>query len=478
MLPAADSLATASRQGTWSLCHQLGLVQGAWTTSTLTIVECLDTCRFVGEIRGDYPSAGLCPSRVTGSFFGVYVAWQAVSARSHLDVSSSRGSGILYFSGRLGDDCQQIRCGRILSASHVREEPVLCATFTARRISLPTCTLSQNCAMFASTHVFITLSEAVLDEFDLHGVGTETLRIWRDYEDSAVSSLPRSRSRLMPSMRDQLIRQMASVLYAAGAIDRWLCAVSLLDMCSHGSGSVTFIEDLPWVCAAIIRLVQRFHSRSAPVCRTDVIQYALTTAECLYDAGHVIAVPQYVTGGFIHHHEKVLLAHLRYLAYFPTAAEWLSVLFARFQILTQGQYDARYVADARSHAELLVQMCVLMLDTCEPSMKPSRIARGLFVHSLVAVRLFPLKLLQPPSLDFQEWVILFGASQIRKPESFSHCVLSPHRIAVLVGYIETSSDVDFAALREDNYYLAVFLRDAFKTLRSLRVVHASPHMWE
>ena len=80
------------------------------------------------------------------------------------------------------------------------------------------------------------------------------------------------------------------------------------------------------------------------------------------------------------------------------------MLFTRLQVLTQDQY-AMSLTSAWSRCELFAKMCVCMLDTCDP------IICGLLVHSLVAVRLLPLGMLQPQCVEFMDWEMLFAASQ-------------------------------------------------------------------
>ena len=110
------------------------------------------------------------------------------------------------------------------------------------------------------------------------------------------------------------------------------------------------------------------------------------------------------------------------------------------------------------------KMCVRMMDTCEPMFPPSRVARGLLVHSLVTVRLLPPELLQPPCIDFQKWEMVFVASQPQGRGAALPCMLAPSCVAVLVQQVQASAGIDFAILREDSYHMAVFMRGAFQAL--------------
>ena len=156
-----------------------------------------------------------------------------------------------------------------------------------------------------------------------------------------------------------------------------------------------------------------------------------------------------------------MFQQLRGLARLPTAAEWLLVLFTRLRILTQHQY-AIPLASAEKRCEFLTKMCVLRLDTCDPIFPPSLVANSLLVHSLVAVGLLPLDLLQPPGIDFQQWKMVFAASQPEGQGATLPCMLPLHCINVLVQQVQVSTGIDLAVLREDSYHIATFMRDAFQ----------------
>ena len=304
----------------------------------------------------------------------------------------------------------------------------------------------------------------MLDALDCHGVSDEVLQDWRAREASVLQSLPRTRSRLLPSIRNSLLRQMDLILHAAGTSERWCSAVSLLDTYSHSFQSDTFIEDLPLACAATLRLVQSLDSSKAHISQADVVNYAWSTLQWLYQAGHITKVQQNITGQAICNQEKTMLQQLRGLARLPTAMEWLLVLFTRLRILTQDQY-AIPLASAEKRCEFLTKMCVLLLDTCDPIFPPSLVANSLLVHSLVAVRLLPLELLQPPCIDFQQWKMVFAASQPEGRGATLPCMLPLHCVNVLVQQVHASTGIDLDVLREDSYHMATFMRDAFQALR-------------
>ena len=197
--------------------------------------------------------------------------------------------------GTLGDNGRRIRSGRIRSPPQFHAVDVLRGTFTARRIPLPLGsvkrTLPVGClALVHYTRPSVALGDVMLDALDHHGASIEVLEGWRAREFSVLQSLPRARSRLLPSIRDILLRQMDVVWHAAGTSERWCSAISLLDTYSHSFHSDTFIEDLPLAYAAILRLVQSLDSTKAHIRRADFLNYASSASQWLYNAGHVTKV--------------------------------------------------------------------------------------------------------------------------------------------------------------------------------------------
>ena len=107
-----------------------------------------------------------------------------------------------------------------------------------------------------------------------------------------------------------------------------------------------------------------------------------------------------------------------------------------------------------------------MLDTSDPYFPPSRIARGLLVHSLVAMRLLPLQLLQPSSIDFTVWQILFTAGQPEGSRAALSCMLGNDSLALFAEQVQASVGSDFTMLRKDSIHMAIFMRDAFHLMRT------------
>ena len=167
----------------------------------------------------------------------------------------------------------------------------------------------------------------------------------------------------------------------------------------------------------------------------------------------------------VREHEKFLLCKLHGLLPLPTARDWLLVLFTRLEVLTQSQY-ATHLTHARFRCDVFVKMCTLMLDTADPFFPPSRIARGLLVHSLVVVRLLPVSVLQPACFDSNDWQKLFASGQPEGSGAASSCMLEMDSLSIFVQQVQTSVGASFAILTEDSIHMAIFMRDAFHLMRA------------
>lgn len=167
--------------------------------------------------------------------------------------------------------------------------------------------------------------------------------------------------------------------------------------------------------------------------------YALSIAQWLHRLGYIARLPERITPEQIRVREKFLFRMLHSFLPMPTSCDWIAVFFNRLEILTRNRY-ATQLTHARYRCDVLVRMCTLMLDTSDPYFPPRRIARGLLVHSLVAMRLLPLQLLQPSSMDFTFWQILFTAGQPEGSRAALSCVLENDSLLCLLSKFKLLSD--------------------------------------
>ena len=118
-----------------------------------------------------------------------------------------------------------------------------------------------------------------------------------------------------------------------------------------------------------------------------------------------------------------------------------------------------------------------MLDTSDLDFPPSRVACGLLMHSLVAVRLLPLRMLQLPCVEGMAWEMLFAAGRSEVSGAALSCMLAPGCLAVFVQQVQASAGADFAMLTQDSFRMATFMRDAFHALRAKHRAFQQQRLW-
>ena len=159
--------------------------------------------------------------------------------------------------------------------------------------------------------------------------------------------------------------------------------------------------------------------------KIPIIEYlkcASTIEQYLYNAGHVDITPQERTvSDFIYEEKKLFLGIGASLSFHPSASDWLSVLFTRLAVLTEYKYIT-FLECAWYRCNAFVAMIILILHTLHSKFPSKRIARGLFVHSLIAVRLLPFELLRPCFMDNIDWEKLFFLLKVSQKNYKRRCL--------------------------------------------------------
>ena len=418
--------------------------------STLDIFVSFTKKAFIGEI-----SSGTLRFQFGGSLRRGEIRWWLAG---------------LEYRGKVDECGVRIYSGQIYCIGWSPARDGFFGTFHAVRVSEHAgkvkSTLQAGCRIGNSyKRVCFKVIDSMLDALDRYGASIEMLSAWRSRETSVVDALICAQPLLPPHIRNALIRQMLCILTAAGASERWYSAVSLLDQCARCCAGDNFIDSLPLTGMAILHLVQSFDSARERVPFSAYAEYALSVAQWPHGMGYIADAPARITAQQVREHEKFLLCKLHGFLPLPTARDWLLVLFTRLEVLTQNQY-ATHLSHAWCRCDVFVKMCTLMLDTTDPFFPPSRIARGLLVHSLVAVRLLPVSVLQPSCFDSTDWQKLFAAGQPEGSGAASSCLLEMDSLSIFVQQVQASVGANFAMLTEDSIHMAIFMRDAFHLIRA------------
>ena len=120
-------------------------------------------------------------------------------------------------------------------------------------------------------------------------------------------------------------------------------------------------------------------------------------------------------------------------------------------------------------------MITLVLHTLHRKFPSKRIARGLFVHSLIAVRLLPFELLRPCFMENTDWEKLFIESQPETLQAVLPCLLVTDCISTLMQQMQVAASSCLLSLIEDSYYIAALMRHAFPALRRWNSANRFPY---
>ena len=115
------------------------------------------------------------------------------------------------------------------------------------------------------------------------------------------------------------------------------------------------------------------------------------------------------------------------------------------------------------------------MDTTENRFLPSQIASGLFMHSLVVMRLIPLKEIRPYTIDPITWTKIFHGSQPENTQATLPCLLTNDCISMLIKHIQETTASSLTTLIENSFNIAVFMSEAFPALRTWNTEKAKSH---
>ena len=171
------------------------------------------------------------------------------------------------------------------------------------------------------------------------------------------------------------------------------------------------LQIVPLICIVILSLEVTRDAKCMKVSMDEFVNCLSAMEKWLYNAGHVDVVPQErEVSEFVHEEIKICLSLGECLNPCPTARDWLTVLFTRLAVLTRHEYSA-YIEPAWHRCSAFVTMITMVLDTSHSNFPPSRIACGLFMHSIAAVRLFLFQVSCPCFMESMDWEQLFLDSQ-------------------------------------------------------------------
>ena len=209
-----------------------------------------------------------------------------------------------------------------------------------------------------------------------------------------------------------LLRYLPHFLRSFGKGFLWYSVASQVDKAVHQIlSNGCYLQNMLLICTVILRLEVTRDAKCMSVSMDEYVNCLSATEKWLYNAGHVDVVPQEWKSLWIQSWRYNDVLNLgECLNPCSTARDWLTVLFTRLAVLTRREYSA-YIEPAWHRCGAFVTMITMVLDTSHSNFPPSRIACGLFMHSLVAVRLLQFQGLCPCFMESMDWEQLFLDSQ-------------------------------------------------------------------
>lgn len=238
----------------------------------------------------------------------------------------------------------------------------------------------------------------LLESLERMGAADEVLTAWASVEAKILipppSPPPRvqepaHRTEVPPSIPDTArwvcLRCMQTLVERYGmSREEWFDAVMLFDSCVCKVGADLAIDELPALCAVLIRMQWNDHATENPkqaIC-TDIqdwIQVRSWVAENLARAGHPQAMDGVVSASedALMVAENALLGALQWRVHVPNLAKWVTVYFKRLQVFAHATGDGNAGAllqEALDHAARLT-----VLQAPSRQCPPQRLARGLLI---------------------------------------------------------------------------------------------------
>ena len=426
---------------TWDVIINLGTI---CQTAKMIISDSHNDSRFSGVMVLHSMKQNIAPIQIHGRLVGSEIQWTL---------------GKLQYRGELSEDATTILNGLI--AGNIHQQTKFLGMFAANRLQCFQRELHGS--LWGSS---LQISENMLDELDKHGASHRILQEWYSADKLLTTTTEHMCTKFPPMIRITMLRYLFQFLDRYKKENLWYAVVSQTDRVSYQLlNSGYFLHQLPLTFAAIMRLVL---TRDAACKKIPIIEYlkcASTIEQYLYNAGHVDITPQERTvSDFIYEEKKLFLDIGASLSFHPSASDWLSVLFTRLAVLTEYKYIT-FLECAWYRCNAFVAMITLILHTLHSKFPSERIARGLFVHSLIAVRLLPFELLRPCFMDNIDWEKLFIESQPEKLQAAMPCLLVTDCISTLMQQMQVAASSCLLSLIEDSYYIAALMRHAFPALR-------------
>lgn len=305
------------------------------------------------------------------------------------------------------------------------------------------------------------MSEDLLEKLEALGASNELIALWarRDGISAAVGedqSLP-------VGVREGALRHIECIAKKVGC--QWSavfeCAALFDAYCSRPGG--TNVEAVPSLCVAVVKIVRTVSDATAHIPGTELAEEATVVAQWLWSSGHT-SQRVTITEEEVYIREREVLDAVDWNVQIPTIESWASVLLARLNAITSGQYLQWMQWMWQTH--LFHTMRLILFKQAGPKSEPGRAACGLMCLALIAARLLPSDSLKPDHLDASEWdqLLAHGQPQGRTEQ----CLLSVEQSCELLSHLTLVTGRSLGALRVDCANIAGLMFEAMTDINQQR----------
>mmetsp|Transcript_90108 Transcript_90108/g.227274 ORF Transcript_90108/g.227274 Transcript_90108/m.227274 type:complete len:329 (-) Transcript_90108:265-1251(-) len=308
------------------------------------------------------------------------------------------------------------------------------------------------------------LPDSLEEDLDAMGCATELLVLHASTESDRLAQTSDGGQllslwawRLAVSGVDTVVRRLGlsdSALFRGVALlDAWLAVRA------SGMPDSSFIRDLPAACTAAVHVLCKFGALEEK--NAGELMWRDATAAIGEELPRLCDDWFDVQPHDVQTQEFGLLHSLRWQINVPTVESWLSMIEARFGVVTVGFFSKPMVLAGQELRQLALTL--LQWRPADKRHPPRRLASGLFGVGLLRAKLLPAEALRPQHVCQDEWEELFLQSQM--VDEVPACTLSPTYFQWVLESLAIATHTPLEEVRQDCEITMGCLRGARGDLR-------------
>mmetsp|Transcript_3818 Transcript_3818/g.12173 ORF Transcript_3818/g.12173 Transcript_3818/m.12173 type:complete len:313 (-) Transcript_3818:58-996(-) len=299
------------------------------------------------------------------------------------------------------------------------------------------------------------LTEDIEEALERDGASCELLAGWAARERKALAAPKGAGGHALP--RDARKAAVKCIGFLAKPMElpenAGLKAAILLDMyCMRAPGGLN-VEELPAVCAAVLRLLLKMEDALRGMREVNFVPHATRLAQIFRHMG--IPVGE-ATGEQIAAQERALLTTLQWQINLPTVSCWLTLFLKRFNTITQRKYEASITWITATSTWWC--SCVVTNEVTTEKLPPRSIATGFLGIFFAMAFLLPWEALRPADFSVEAWAHLY--QQVLANGKDPTCHLESEHAQQVLQQLLTSANLTFEELQAGCSLTAGLLQQA------------------